>query len=94
MTIGRRLQLQPLKRRRRVGPYLQPRLDESYHPISKPRRLHRIEQAIRRLDANVMGHVDDVKNERAVNDVLTDDEIEKAEWSRVGERSSRHDEER
>ena len=93
MTIGRRLQLPPLKRRRRVGPYLQPRLDESYHTISKSRRLRWIEQAIRGLDAKVMGHVDDVKNERGVDELLTDDEVEKAEWSRVGHRSSRHDEE-
>jgi hypothetical protein len=94
MTIGQRLQLQPLKRGRRVSPYLQPRLDESYHTISESRRLRWIEQSIRGLDAKVMGHVDDVQDDGGVNDVLTDDEVEKAEWSRVGRRSSRYDEER
>jgi hypothetical protein len=69
-------------------------LDESHHAISNSRRLRWIEEAIRGLDTQVMRHVDHVQDERDVDDVLTDDDVEKAEWRRMGQRPSGCHEER
>jgi hypothetical protein len=41
-----------------------------------------------------MRDVYDVQHESSVDNVLANDDVEKAEWSRMGQRSSRSDEER
>ena len=93
MTVGQRFQIQPLEHRRRVRAYSQTRLDQSHHTIPNSRRLRWIEKPVRGLDTKVMCNVYDVQHESGVDDVLADDEVEKAEWSRMRQRSSRYDEE-
>lgn len=93
MTVGQRFQIQPLEHRRRVRTYSQTRLDQSHHTILNSRRLGWIEKPVSGLDTQVMGNVYDVQYESGVDDVLADDEVEKAEWSRMRQRSSWSDEE-
>jgi hypothetical protein len=93
MTVGQRFQIQPLEHRRRVRAYSQTRLDKSHHTILNSRSLDWIEKPVRGLYTQVMCNVYDVQDESGVDDVLADDEVEKAEWSRMRQRSSWSDEE-